>query len=181
MTMSLRVEDRLHGAQNYPTWKERMTLVLESNDVLNHAPVMVVSPTDPTELVVWKKGEAKAKSIILDGIKDHVIPHLSGKTTTKEMWKAPSDLYQNKNENRVMAVCKRLRGTKMTKGEGIVSYLTKLTQLGDKLAAVGEKSEDSELVRIALDGFSKPSDVFVRGVVAREKLLDWQRLWDDFV
>jgi hypothetical protein len=39
MAMSLRVEDRLQGAQNYPTWKERMTLVLEVNDVLNHTPV----------------------------------------------------------------------------------------------------------------------------------------------
>jgi hypothetical protein len=36
-------------------------------------------------------------------------------------------------------------------------------------------------VRIALDGFTKSWDVFVRGVVAWEKLPDWQRLWDDFV
>jgi hypothetical protein len=34
---------------------------------------------------------------------------------------------------------------------------------------------------VALNGFSKSWDVFVRGVVAREKLPDWQRLWDDFV
>ena len=40
---------------------------------------------------------------------------------------------------------------------------------------------DEELVRIALNGFSKPWDTFVKGVVAREKLPDWQRLWDDFL
>lgn len=28
--------------------------------------------------------------------------------------------------------------------------------------------------------FSKPWNTFVRGIVAREKLLDWDRLWDDF-
>ena len=43
------------------------------------------------------------------------------------------------------------------------------------------KTEDEELVRIALNGFSKPWDTFVNGVVAREKLPDWKRLWDDFV
>ena len=40
---------------------------------------------------------------------------------------------------------------------------------------------DKELVRIALNGFSKPWDTFVKGVVARENLPNWQRLWDDFV
>jgi hypothetical protein len=181
MAMSLRVEDRLQGAQNYPTWKERMTMILEVNDVSEHVSDKATTPTGAAELVIWKKGEAKAKSLILDGIKDHVVPHLSGKAEAKDMWKALSDLYQNKNENRVMALRKQLRGTKMAKGEGVIPYLTRITQIRDELAAVGEKTEDPELVRIALDGFTKSWDVFVRGVVAREKLPDWQRLWDDFV
>jgi hypothetical protein len=40
--------------------------------------------------------------------------------------------------------------------------------------------DETELVRTALNGFTKQWDVFVRGVVAREKLPDWERLWDDF-
>jgi hypothetical protein len=104
MAMSLRVEDRLQGAQNYPTWKERMTMVLDVNDVLEHTTETATAPTDATQLAIWKKGEAKARSLILDGIKDHVIPHLSRKTTAKDMWKALSDLYQPKNENRVMVL-----------------------------------------------------------------------------
>jgi hypothetical protein len=108
--------------------------------------------------------------LILDGIKDHVVPHLLGRTTAKDMWKALSDLYQNKNENGVMAMCKQLRGTKMAKREGVIPYLTRITKIRDELAAVGEKTDDSELVHIALDGFSKSWDVFVPGVVAREKL-----------
>ena len=60
-------------------------------------------------------------------------------------------------------------------------YLTKLTQIKDALGAVGSKTMDDELVRIALNGFSKPWDTFFKGVVAREKLLGWKILWDDFV
>jgi hypothetical protein len=181
MAMSLRVEDRLQGAQNYPTWKERMTMVLDVNDVLEHTPEIAVAPTDATQLAIWKKGGAKAKSLILDGIKDHVLPHLSGKNTAKDMWKALRDLYQPKNEKRVMVLHERLCGTKMAKGEGVVSYLTKITQMRDELAVVGEKTKDYDLVCVALNGFSKSWDVFVRGVVAQEKLPEWQRLWDDFV
>ena len=80
-----------------------------------------------------------------------------------------------------MMLQERMRNTKMTKGEGVVPYLTRLTQIRDELGVVGSKTDDEELVRIALDGFSKPWDTFLKGVVAREKLPDWQRLWDDFV
>jgi hypothetical protein len=158
-----------------------MTMILEVNDVLEHVSDKATTPTGAAELVIWKKGEAKAMSLILDGIKDHVVPHLLRKVEAKDMWKALSDLYQNTNENKVMALCKQLRGTKMAKGEGVIPYLTKITQIRDELAAVCEKTEDPELVCIALDGFTKSWDVFVHGVVAREKLPDWQRLWDDFV
>jgi hypothetical protein len=75
----------------------------------------------------------------------------------------------------------KLRNTKMTKTDTVASYLTKLSQIRDELGVVGEKVEGAELVRTALNGFSKPWDSFVRGIVAREKLLDWERLWDDFI
>jgi hypothetical protein len=165
--MSLRVEDRLQAAQNYPTWKKRIIIILEVNDASEHVSDKAAAPTDVAKLVIWKKGEAKAKSLILDGIKDHVVPHLSGKVEAKDMWKALSDLYQNKNENKVIALRKQLHGTKMAKGEGLIPYLTRITQIRDELAVVGEKTEDPELVRIALDGFTKSWNVFVRGVVAR--------------
>ena len=41
--------------------------------------------------------------------------------------------------------------------------------------------DDSELVRTTLKGFTKEWTPFIKGVVAREKLPDWSRLWDDFV
>ena len=41
----------------------------------------------------------------------------------------------------------------MANGEGVVPYLTRITQIRDKLGAVGSKTEDEELVRISLNGF----------------------------
>ena len=46
----------------------------------------------------------------------------------------------------------------------------------DELGAVGSKTVVEELLKIALNGFSKPWDSFVKGVVAREKLPDWQTM-----
>ena len=55
-----------------------------------------------------------------------------------------------------------------------------MVQVKDELAAVGETVSYSELVRIALKGFTKKWGVFVKCLVGREKLLDWSRVWDDF-
>jgi hypothetical protein len=45
---------------------------------------------------------------------------------------------------------------------------------------VGEAVDETKLVRTTLNGFTKQWEVFVRGVVAWEKLPGWERLWDDF-
>jgi hypothetical protein len=63
----------------------------------------------------------------VDGVKDHVIPHLSGKKTTKDMWEALVKLYQSDNQRRKMLLRENLRSTKMAKGESVVTYLTKFT------------------------------------------------------
>ena len=51
----------------------------------------------------------------------------------------------------------------------------------DELAAVGETVDSAELIQVALNGFSKSCETFVRGIVARENMPSWERLWDDFV
>jgi hypothetical protein len=51
----------------------------------------------------------------------------------------------------------------------------------DELGAIGEVIPSTELVRTALNGVAKPWAVFVEGIVARENVPSWDRLWDDFV
>jgi hypothetical protein len=141
----------------------------------------VVVPTDVTLLAVYTKKSIKAKRFILDAIKDHLIPLLTGKTHAYEMWESLTKLYQSTNENRKMILRGKLKNIKMTKAKNVVTYLTRLTQARDELGVVGEAIVDSDLVRTALNGVSKQWAVFVEGIVAREKLRGWERLWDDFV
>jgi hypothetical protein len=68
----------------------------------------------------------------------------------------------------------------MGKEESVSSYLTRVAQVKYELAAVGEVISDSKLVRIALKGFTKEWEVFVKCVVGHEHLPYWSRLWDDF-
>ena len=82
----MRVEDRLQGVQNFPTWKERITRILDVSDAEEHIDSTELAPTDPKYWVAWKKIDSRAMLIILDGVKDHIFPHLSEKNAALEMW-----------------------------------------------------------------------------------------------
>jgi hypothetical protein len=87
----------------------------------------VATPNDPVELASHAKKDVKARRILVDGVKDHIIPHFSRKKTTREMWEALVKLYQSDNQSRKMLLKEKIRSTKMAKGELVVTYLTKFT------------------------------------------------------
>ena len=82
MDMQLRVEDRLNGAQKFPTWKERISSILDVSDGVEHIDFMKVSPIDATELVAGKNIDSISMMINLDAVKDHIVPHTFGNKTT---------------------------------------------------------------------------------------------------
>jgi hypothetical protein len=79
---SLMFEDRLYGASNFLSWKVRVTLLLEENDLYDIMKDVVTPTTDPQQLESHNK-EVKSKRMIMDSMKDHLIPHISKKKTTK--------------------------------------------------------------------------------------------------
>ena len=109
-----------------------------------------------------------------------MIPHISSKTRAYQMWDALTSLFQSSNENRKMVSREKLKSIKMAKVEGVIPYLTRISQVRNELAAVGEVVPGFELVRTTLNGSAKPWTVFVEAIVARENLLSWDRIWDDF-
>jgi hypothetical protein len=66
---------------------------------------------DPKDLVVHKLKDVKVGRIILDRVNDHLIPHLSRKTTARDMSKALKGLFQSKNENHKMVLREKLKDT----------------------------------------------------------------------
>ena len=55
--------------------------------------IVAVVPTNPISLAEFKKKNIKAKQIILDSVKDHIIPHVAGRDFTYQMWESLSNLY----------------------------------------------------------------------------------------
>jgi len=51
--------------------------VLEENDIQNHVRLEIAIPEEEDERVKYRKNEGKAKRIIIDSMKDHLISHIS--------------------------------------------------------------------------------------------------------
>ena len=69
----------------------------------------------------------------------------------------------------------------MLEDESVTLFLGRYTQIKDELAVVGEVVNPNSLVRQAMNSFTKPWGPFVQGIVAREVMPTWERMWDDFV
>jgi len=82
------------------------------------------------------------------------------------------NLFQNKNEKWVLVLEDKLKSTKMIQGEGVTSYLTRLSRVRDELDVFSLTISNSYMVRIDLKEFTKEWNPFIKGIIAREKLLD---------
>jgi hypothetical protein len=56
--------------------------VLDENELLEFVEGKTIHPTDLAQLASHLKKDVKARRIIVDGVKHHIIPHLSGKKET---------------------------------------------------------------------------------------------------
>ena len=89
---------------------------------------------------------AKARRIILEGVRDHIVSNLHGKETY---------LFQNTNDHGKLALKDKIKNINMEKGDIIVKYLTKFTQCWDELGSVSFIVFEDDLVNLALLGLPK--------------------------
>ena len=66
-----------------------------------------------------KKNLVKAKKILVDSIKDHLIPQVSSLKTPKEMFDSLTNLFEGKNVNQNMNLRNQLKNVKIQNAETI--------------------------------------------------------------
>ena len=168
----LRLEYALDGSSNYISWNDRMEAVLDDNGLKEFIDAKIPKPTssDAAVLDAWKKKTTKCRRILLEGVKDHIVSRLHGKASPFLMWKALTNLFQSKSDQRKLALKDKLRNIKMEKGDSMLKYLTKFIQCRDELGSVGVTVDDEDLVSLALLGLPKSWYSYQDSVNGREKL-----------
>jgi hypothetical protein len=83
MSTSTKLVDKLEGVENFCAWKYRIRLVLEENDLAELVKGEIMEPNDAAEKAKHQKDTIRAKRIIADSIKDHLIPYVSSNKALK--------------------------------------------------------------------------------------------------
>ena len=77
------------------------------------------------------------------------------------MYDVLSRMYESRNINKKMNLRAQLKSTKMSHGESIQGYFTRVSQIKEQLEAIGEKIDEYEMAMAALNGLTIPSDSFI--------------------
>jgi len=91
-----------------------MTLfLLDKHSLKDFTIVIIVVLTDTIRFHEYRRDNSKAKMMILDGVKDHIITHIIEKGTKKKMCDTIFKLYQDPSNNHKMILKKKLMIAKM--------------------------------------------------------------------
>ena len=82
-----KVEDHLDGATNFISRKSRVLLILEENYLLKLVNEKVPEPEVEEDKSHWRKSDVKARRILVDSVRDHLVPQISQKKTTRKISK----------------------------------------------------------------------------------------------
>lgn len=167
----------MDGGTKFRSWKTKIILVLDENEIQNNVKENVLEPKNVEEKAKHKTNEAKAKRNLIDSIKDHLIPHVAELKTAKKMYDALVGLFESKNNSRKLTLRHQLHSIMMSRLDSVATYLMRVFRLRDQLNAIGDTIDDVELVTMTLNGFPSSWDPFVKGICTRIELPKFDRLW----
>jgi hypothetical protein len=184
----MKSENKLDGASNFRAWKTRIDLILAKNKVLDIVKGKIVKPEfeegkekEPQNVAAMEKFkdvDINAMSIIVDSIKDHLIPYISHLDSSKKMYDALTNLFSVINIGQVMSLKNELRDMKMNDDDCITSYFVRISQLRDQLQTIEEITSEKELVNIVLNGLPKTWDAFAASMNTRKEYPTFEELWN---
>jgi hypothetical protein len=96
-----QMRTKVAGTRNWSPWKTKITFILEELELWEIVQALVVIPLAPSPSPLldayFRKKNTKAKRTICDAVRDHIIPHLTGKYYAFEIWASLCKLYQSPN------------------------------------------------------------------------------------
>jgi hypothetical protein len=173
------VEDRLDGSSNFSSWKSRLQITLEEDDLLSLIEKTLPETTTDEEKDDWKADDVKARKIIIYSVRDHLLPRIATLKTTYEMYDALKNMFESNNTLRALTLKNQLQHIKMTKADTVATFFMKISEIRDQLGAIGETISDRELVLTTLNALPRHWEPFLQSISGRADLPGFDRLWTD--
>ena len=118
MYNSIKGENKLEGPSNFRSWKNRIDLILEKNKPLDPVKGNVKKLTEEVNDVnkmKFKDLELVAMNLMVEGIKDNIVPFIVNIHHAQTMYEALLKLFAIKNIGQVASLNNELMTAKITK------------------------------------------------------------------
>jgi len=155
---------------SFHEWRQRIKMVLalrDLDDVLDE----YGKPTDAEtlELAVWKRRIMKASAIIGLTLGSEQLEHVSGCTTTAEMWSTLQGVFQRKSLMNKMKARREFYNVEMTGGDGMLGYFNRVRNLGENRKAISDEVTEMDGAMSVLNGLTSKNENLMVALDARER------------
>jgi len=98
--------NKLVGTANFLAWKKRTDLLLKENELLDHMKGNITIPAkEQTQaLAKYNKYDTRAQRILIESIKDSLIPYVSKFETSKEIYDKLIELFSVNTTREVISL-----------------------------------------------------------------------------
>ena len=103
----------------------------------------------------------KARKILIDSVKSHLLFHISKAATAKKMSDILKKLFERDSTSKSIALRSQLHTLKMKKSESVDSYFARIVEIKNQLGNAGEVIPDKELSIYIVRGLPNSWDTFV--------------------
>jgi hypothetical protein len=174
------VEDRLDGSSNFSYWNSRLQITLEEEDILWVIQKCLPETTTDEEKEERKEDNVKERKIIIYSVRDHLLPHIANMKTTYEMYEELKNMFESNNTLKALTLKGQIQNIKMTKCDTIVIFFMKMSEIRDRLRAIGEIILDKEIFLTTLNNMPKHWEPFLQSINGREQIPNFDHLWTDY-
>jgi len=126
MVIELKVEDRLEGISNFRSSKSKMLMLLNEQDLKDHVLKDILELEAAREKTKHKKNEEIAMRILMEFVRDHLVPIIANQESAKKMYDALRNLLENENPSQILAMKDKLRQIMFKKDDYISTYFMKI-------------------------------------------------------
>ena len=146
---------------------------------MEHVKGFITKPRkeDAQALAKYMKGEVRAQRILIESIKDPLIPYVYKLETSKEIYDKLVELYSVSTAGEVISLRKELYKLKMSREDGITSYFMRISEIRDQLQYLGEVMSDREMTTVVLNVLPEEWGNFTSSIYGKKEATPFPDLW----
>ena len=115
----------------------------------------------------WKEYVVKSRKIIIDSVRDHLLPRIANLKTTCEMYETLKNMFESNNTLKALALKNQLQHIKMIKADSVATFFMKILEIINPLGSNGETISDRELVMTTLNALPRHWKPFLQSIRSR--------------